>query len=431
MEPITASAARLAGSSLLRVQSDARLAELASLDNDAAFEALVKRYRAPLLRACRRFLPNDRAEDAVQHAFLRAHQALLRNGPPERFRPWLHKIAVNAALGLTSEHEETLPLDAERVDGVEQPDEAIERRDQLSATVGAIHSLPVGQRRALVLREFEGRSHDEIARELGLSAGAARQLIHRARTALRSTASALVPPALLVRLLAAGGSETTHQVAEAAVGGAAGATATKVAVAALVAGGVAGGVALERSNESRDAARAEALERPSPDEDGSGLSAGGGGAESSTGSGGGNSGPGGSGEGDGGSDGGEGDSSGPGSGGSGDADGSGSGSSGSGSSGSGSSGPGSSGDDFDDPDEHDSSGSGSSGSGSSGSGTSGSDSSGSGSSDSDSSGSGSSGSGSGSDTSGSGSSGSDTSGSGSSGSGSSGSGSGDLDPAAE
>src|SRR5919109_1542284 len=150
MEPITASAARLAGNSLLRLQSDERLATLAALDNHAAFEALVKRYRPSLLRACRKLLPEARAEDAVQQAFLRAHQALLRNGAPERFRPWLHKIAVNAAFALApGERAETLPLDEERVDGVERPDEAYERRERLREMLGAVHSLPAGQKRAL------------------------------------------------------------------------------------------------------------------------------------------------------------------------------------------------------------------------------------------------------------------------------------------
>jgi RNA polymerase sigma factor (sigma-70 family) len=418
MEPITASAARLAGSSLLRLQSDDRLAELAALDNHAAFEALVARYRAPLLRASRKLLPDAAAEDAVQQAFLRAHQALLRNGPPDRFRPWLYKIAVNSALSLVSDRDETLPLDEERVDGVERPDEAYERRESLRTTVGAIGALPDGQRRALVARELEGRSHEEIAAELGLSAGAARQLIHRARAGVRSAATALTPTGVLERLFSAGGTEGTRPVAEVVAGGATGGAAAKLAVATLVAGGIVGGAAvspLENSDGERQVAAGKtpggAREAP--------ATAGGAGS--------GSEGPGGSQGGSSGSgpEGGEvgrrdrDDNEGPGGGGSnegpggGDDDGgdaidgdfestsSGSGSSGSGTSGSGTSGSGSSG-------------SGSSGSGSSGSGTSGGDTSGT-------SGSGTSGS----DSSGSDSSGSDSSGSDSSGSDSSGSGSGD------
>jgi RNA polymerase sigma factor (sigma-70 family) len=390
MEPITASAARLAGSSLLRLQSDERLAKLASLGNETAFEVLVRRYRRELTRACSRIL-DGQAEDAVQQALLKAHQALLRHGPPERFRPWLHKIAVNSALDLLGHEAETVPID-ESVVGVESPDAALERRDRVRRTVGAISGLPDTQRRALVLRELEGRSHEEIARELGLSPGAARQLIYRARNSVRSAASALTPPALLLRLLGPGAAESARPVAEIAVGGAAGGFAGKAAVTAIVAGGLAGAAAvgpLDRSNDGGepDRARAAAPREDTASAGGAiapGESSGGrsgesghsgpGGGEGSGneghgsrddgGSGGGHSGPGGGGSSGGDSDlEADGDSSGPGGGGgdleegelevsssgsgssgSGlDSSGSGSGSSGSGSSGSGSAGSGSSG----------------------------------------------------------------------------------------
>ena len=53
---------------LLRTQSDERLVALARAGHDRAFEAIVERYRRPLLRACRRILPEARAEDALQQA---------------------------------------------------------------------------------------------------------------------------------------------------------------------------------------------------------------------------------------------------------------------------------------------------------------------------------------------------------------------------
>src|SRR5688500_6142399 len=116
MEPITASAARLAGSSLLRLQSDDRLARLAALDNHAAFEAIVRRYRPELLRASGRVLSDQRAEDAIQQTFLKAHEALLRNGPPDKLRPWLHRIGLNSSLDILGE-EATAELPSEEVLG--------------------------------------------------------------------------------------------------------------------------------------------------------------------------------------------------------------------------------------------------------------------------------------------------------------------------
>jgi RNA polymerase sigma factor (sigma-70 family) len=417
MEPITASAARLAGSSLLRLQSDDRLAKLASLGNRAAFEVLVRRYRRELVRACSSIL-DGAGEDAAQQALLKAYQALLRNGPPDRFRPWLHKIALNSCLEMLSREAETVPID-DSVDGVEPPDEVYERRERMRSTVGAISGLPAAQRRALILRELEGRSHEEIARDLGLSPGAARQLIYRARNSLRSAASALTPPALLLRLLGPGTAESANRAAEIAAGGAAGGLAAKAAVTAIVAGGLAGAAAVGPLDPSGDGGEPNRAEAAAAGGNSAVLGAGGNGGWGASGDnsvGGDSSGPGGGGEGSGSSGRGESGSaghSGLGGGGSDDA----SGTSGSGGDDSGESGGGEPGDDEDF--ELSDSGSDSSGSGSSGSSGSGSGSSGSSGSGSSGSGLGSSGSGSSeSDSSGSGSSGSDSSGNSSSGSGS-------------
>ena len=172
MEPITASAARLAESSLLRLQSDDRLARLAALDNHSAFEAIVRRYRPELLRASRRVLSDQRAEDAIQQAFLKTHEALLRNGPPTSCGRGAPDRA-HSSLDILGE-EATAELPPEEVlGGVESVAETHERRERLEAAFAAIQGLPEGQRRAIVARELEGRSHDEIATELGL-AGARR-----------------------------------------------------------------------------------------------------------------------------------------------------------------------------------------------------------------------------------------------------------------
>jgi RNA polymerase sigma factor (sigma-70 family) len=442
----TASIARLGGAPLLRLQTDERLAALAAAGEERAFDLLARRYRGSLVRACQRMLSADQAEDAVQQALLNAHQALLRNGPPERFRPWLNRIATNAALKLIEASPETATLDPEAVAGAESPEATHERRERTRTALAAVAALPSGQRRALVARELEGRSHDEIARELGLTGGAVRQLIYRARHTVRSAASALVPVPLVARLLASG-SGGGAQLAELAAQGAGAGTAAKIAAVTVIAGGLAGGTAVvtplgDRGPEDASVRAAE----PGAGGDASGSAGTPIGAGSVAGPGGFGSGGGTSSgdDGDGGESGEGGqDSSGPGGGGGEDADGDNSGE-GSGSereregpdhdssgTGSPSSGPGSSGDDGDDdrddggdssgPSERSGSGSGSGGSGSSHSGSSGSGSGSSGSGRSDSSGSGSSGSGSsGSDSSGSGSSGSGGGSSGSGGSGSSG-----------
>jgi hypothetical protein len=77
MNPSLVPAARLARS-VLRTQSDERLAALAAAGSDAAFEAIVARYRRQLLHHCTKILGHTDAEEAVQDAFVRAHGALAR-----------------------------------------------------------------------------------------------------------------------------------------------------------------------------------------------------------------------------------------------------------------------------------------------------------------------------------------------------------------
>src|SRR3954453_23001578 len=83
---------------LLRTQTDARWVALAREGHERAFEAIVECYRRPLLRACRRVLPEARAEDALQHALLAAWAALQRGDDVRDLRAWLFRIAHNTAL---------------------------------------------------------------------------------------------------------------------------------------------------------------------------------------------------------------------------------------------------------------------------------------------------------------------------------------------
>ena len=83
---------------LLRTQSDDRLVALAREGHERAFEAIVERYRRPLLRAARRVLPEARAEDALQQALLSAWTALQRGDEVRDLRAWLYRIVHNSAL---------------------------------------------------------------------------------------------------------------------------------------------------------------------------------------------------------------------------------------------------------------------------------------------------------------------------------------------
>jgi RNA polymerase sigma factor (sigma-70 family) len=236
--------ARLAGTALLHTQTDERLVDLARAGNDRAFEAIVTRYRKPLLRYCSGILPANRAEDAVQQAFLNAYRSISVGEGEMNLKPWLYRIAHNASLNLLRQNGWNYDQIPEDFDGVQQPPQALDQKEHIREVVKSVKDLPERQRNALVLRELEGRSYEEIALALGVTGGSVRQLLNRARTTLRAAATAVTPPHLVARLAErAGGNEPiAARVAELSVGAGAAATMAKVGTALVVAGAVAGGV---------------------------------------------------------------------------------------------------------------------------------------------------------------------------------------------
>jgi RNA polymerase sigma factor (sigma-70 family) len=246
----------------LRTQPDRRLVALARDGSEPAQEEIVRRYRAGLVRYAGSIVGAAAAEDVVQEALAKGMTALGRAGDELRLRPWLYAVVRNTALNhLRDAAPPTDQLD-ENYDGVEQPPQALERRELVRSLVGGLRGLPRQQREALVKRELEGRSHEEIGAELGVSSGAARQLIFRARESLRVGFGSLLPMPLL-RWLAEGGSDGAVGVAAGAGGGA---LAAKAAVAVFAAGAaVTAGVAIDHGGNRRpQPPAAEAAVRPAP-----------------------------------------------------------------------------------------------------------------------------------------------------------------------
>lgn len=243
----------------LRSQPDRRLVALARDGSEPAQEEIVRRYRAPLVRYAGSIAGPAAAEDVVQEALAKATAALGGAGEELRLRPWLYAIVRNTALNhLRDAGPATAQLD-ESYDGVEQPPQALERRERVRSLVGGLRRLPRQQREALVKRELEGRSHDEIGAELGVSSGAARQLIFRARESLRVGFGSLLPMPLL-RWLAENGGDSAAGVAAGAGGGA---LAAKAAVAVFAAGAaVTAGVAIDHGATQRPGAAGTVAVRP-------------------------------------------------------------------------------------------------------------------------------------------------------------------------
>src|SRR3954470_10600572 len=134
--------ARLAGQSVLRTQTDERLVDLAAAGSEAAFEAVVTRYRRPLFKYLVRLLAEERAKDALQQTFVKAHAALTRGERVRTLRSWLYTIAHNTAANLIRDSAEPLePLD-DGVGGGERPDHVVDRRQALDEVLSAIQALP-------------------------------------------------------------------------------------------------------------------------------------------------------------------------------------------------------------------------------------------------------------------------------------------------
>ncbi len=242
---------RVAGAALLRAQSDERLSDMVRSGNDRAFEAIVARYKGPLLRYCSRLLQDGRGDDALQQTFLNAYDALRAGTTPLSLRSWLFGIAHNASLNILRQSQTPMELIDGHVQAIEPAHDTLERRERFREVMAAIAALPPGQRNALLLRELEGRGHEEIARELGVSGGAARQLISRARNGIRHAAAGVLPMPVLMRLTASTApSPTADRLAELTTAGG-GMTIAKVVAAAAVGSALLGG-AVETQQLVRD-----------------------------------------------------------------------------------------------------------------------------------------------------------------------------------
>jgi len=235
----------------LATLADRRLAELAASGDERAFEALIGRHRVELERYCWRLgLPDHHAEDVLQQAFTRAWVALRRGSDVGQPRAWLYRIVHNTAVNA---HRSARLRTHESIDAAVEGSLALAPAAEPEAHLMAMEALrhvaelPQMQRRAVVMTALEGRSHEEAAGELGVTDGAVRGLLHRARTKLRAAAAALTPQGLLELLgrSSSGGAlsgpplEVGAGVAGAGIAGVVAKGAAVTVIAGLLAGGAA------------------------------------------------------------------------------------------------------------------------------------------------------------------------------------------------
>ena len=150
----------------------------------AAFDELFRRYALPLLRALRRRLPAEDANDVVQQTFLQLHRCRYDYLPGAGIRPWIYTIAFNLQRRQARRgHFEDAFIEEETAigGGVTWPADGA----AIQSVRSAVAQLPREQRRVIALHWFEGLPFDQVATTVGASLSAVKVRAHRGYVALR------------------------------------------------------------------------------------------------------------------------------------------------------------------------------------------------------------------------------------------------------
>jgi len=178
-------------------QSDLELVRRVQRGERGAFDLLVLRYQHRVVKLVARLLRDPtEAEDVAQEAFVKAYRAISSFRGDSAFYTWLYRIAVNTARN-TMASRQRRPLDYE-ADLSESEQSVVESRmrhgdtpeaaalsEEIHQTVNrAVEDLPEDLRTAIILREIEGLSYEEIAAAMDCPVGTVRSRIFRAREAI-------------------------------------------------------------------------------------------------------------------------------------------------------------------------------------------------------------------------------------------------------
>ncbi len=178
--------------------SDLSLVRRVQRGDKGAFDVLVLKYQHKLVKLVTRYVRNPaEAEDIAQEAFIKAYRALPQFRGDSAFYTWLYRIAINTAKNAVVSRDRS-PVDYDldrssidesydmqgRLKDSETP-EGLVLTDEIRQTVNAaIEQLPEDLRTAIVLRELEGLSYEQIASTMGCPVGTVRSRIFRAREAI-------------------------------------------------------------------------------------------------------------------------------------------------------------------------------------------------------------------------------------------------------
>jgi RNA polymerase sigma factor (sigma-70 family) len=180
----------LAGPARLAGKSDEALVKLAKQGDEYAIAALYERYNAAILRYCNSILRSQQeAEDVQQEVFVHAISALRRGPGPISFRPWLYRVAHNACISHLRSRKPTVVAEDNTMAAASREPETVQR-EELRQLLDDIGRLSEVQRGALLLREMDGMSYEQIAHALDLPLTTVRSTIFRARSTLQGLAEA-------------------------------------------------------------------------------------------------------------------------------------------------------------------------------------------------------------------------------------------------
>jgi len=177
---------------------DQALVERAQRGEKQAFDLLVTKYQRKLGRLLARYIRDPaEVEDVAQEAFIKAYRALPSFRGDSAFYTWLYRIGINTAknylvaqgrraptsTGFDSEEAETFE-DGDQLRDINTPESLLHSKQVGETVNAAMEALPDELRTAIVLREIEGLSYEEIAKIMECPIGTVRSRIFRAREAV-------------------------------------------------------------------------------------------------------------------------------------------------------------------------------------------------------------------------------------------------------
>lgn len=185
-------------------ETDQQLVRRAQKGDTRAFDLLVMKYQGRIASLVSRFVQDQAdVEDVTQEAFIKAFRALPKFRGDSAFYTWLYRIASNAAKNYLvakgrRPSADTSIDDAEYFDegdalrDSETPENRFFGEEMASIVKQTLDALPEELKMALVLREFDGLSYEEIAEVMDCPVGTVRSRIFRAREALDVSISAQI-----------------------------------------------------------------------------------------------------------------------------------------------------------------------------------------------------------------------------------------------